>query len=298
MVLSPLLGQVSTTPATPAPVAIVLALLAAVVYGVSDYTGGRASRRASPLVVTLIAESAILALLVAVVPVTSASGPAGADLAWGAAAGAAGTVGIIALYYALANGVMTVVAPITGVVSAVVPVAVGLAIGERPSVLALVGVGLAIVAVALIGGLVGVPHVRTPTSLAMIAVLSGASFGLLFVFFDQASDSSGMWPLLGARFASGPILVIAYIVSRPHERIDRPTALLSVLIGVLGVTANFFYLLAARRGLLTIVAVVVAMYPASTVLLATVLDGERMRRPQVFGLGLAALALTLVTIGR
>ena len=278
--------------------AIVLALVAAFVYGVSDYAGGRASRRASPFVVSLIAEASVLALLVVLVPATSTSTPEGADLAWGAAAGAAGAVGIIALYHALANGAMTVVAPITGVVSAVVPVAVGLAIGERPSVLALVGVSMAIVSVALIGGLIGVPHVRTPFSLAMVALLSGASFGLLFVFFDQAGDDSGMWPLLGARLASGPLLVIAYVATRPHGRIDRRTTLVAMLVGVLAMSANFFYLLATRRGLLTIVAVVVAMYPASTVLLATVLDGERMRRPQLIGLAIAGLALVFVTIGR
>jgi drug/metabolite transporter (DMT)-like permease len=279
-------------------VAVFLALVAAVVYGVSDYAGGRASRRASPLVVTLIAETSIFALLLVVVPVTSSTTPGGADLAWGAAAGAAGTVGIIALYHALANGAMTVVAPVTGVVAAVLPVAVGLGMGERPSVLALVGVTMTIGAVALIGGLIGVPHVPTPVSLMMVALLSGASFGLLFVFYDRAGDDSGMWPLLGARFASTPILVIAYLASRPHGRVDRSTALVAMLVGVLGTTANLFYLLASRRGLLTIVAVVVAMYPASTVVLATVLDGERMRRPQLLGLTIAAVALVFVTIGR
>jgi drug/metabolite transporter (DMT)-like permease len=279
-------------------VAVFLALVAAAVYGVSDYAGGRASRRASPLVVTLIAETSIFALLLVVVPATSSATPGGADLAWGAAAGAAGTVGIIALYHALANGAMTVVAPVTGVVAAVLPVAVGLGMGERPSVLALVGVTMTIVAVALIGGLIGVPHVRTPVSLLMVALLSGASFGLLFVFYDRAGDDSGMWPLLGARLASTPILVIAYAASRPHGRVDRGTALVAVLVGVLGTTANLFYLLASRRGLLTIVAVVVAMYPASTVVLATVLDGERMRRPQLLGLAIAGVALVFVTIGR
>ena len=118
------------------------------------------------------------------------------------------------------------------------------------------------------------------------------------MFFDQAGDDSGMWPILGARLASGPMLVLAYIVTRPPGRIDRRTVLVAILIGVLAASANFLYLLATRRGLLTIVAVVVAMYPASTVLLATVLDGERMRRPQVIGLVIAALALVLVTIGR
>jgi drug/metabolite transporter (DMT)-like permease len=279
-------------------VAILLALAAAAVYGVSDYAGGRASRRASAIVVSLVAESSILVLLAVIVPLTSTSNPSGADLAWGAAAGAAGAVGIIALYHALANGAMTVVAPITGVVAAVVPVAVGLAIGERPGALALVGVAMAIVSVALIGGLVGVPHVRTPASLVMVALLSGASFGLLFVFYDQPGDDSGMWPLLGARLASGPILAMTYVATRPHGRIDRKTAVIAMLVGVLGTSANFFYLLAARRGLLTIVAVVVSMYPASTVLLATVFDGERMRRPQLIGLVIAAVALVLVTIGR
>jgi drug/metabolite transporter (DMT)-like permease len=132
----------------------------------------------------------------------------------------------------------------------------------------------------------------------MVALLSGASFGLLFVFYDQPGSDSGMWPQLAARFASTPILVIAYAVTRPPGWIDRKTALVAMLVGVLGTSANFFYLLASRRGLLTIVAVVVAMYPASTILLATVLDGERMRRPQLIGLAIAGLALVLVTIGR
>ena len=278
--------------------AIFLALVAAAVYGVSDYAGGRASRRASPLVVTLVAETSIFGLLLVVVPATSTSGPAGTDLAWGAGAGAAGTVGIVALYHALANGAMTVVAPITGVVAAVLPVAVGLALGERPSVLALIGVVMTIVAVALIGGLIGVPHVRTPVSLMLVALLSGASFGLLFVFYDRAGSDAGMWPLLGARFASTPILVAVYAASRPRGGVDRRTAMVAVLVGVLGTTANLFYLLASRRGLLTIVAVVVSMYPATTVILATVLDKERMRRPQVLGLAIAAVALVFVTIGR
>jgi drug/metabolite transporter (DMT)-like permease len=281
-------------------VAIVLALAAALVYGVSDYLGGRTSRSVSPIAVTLVAEVSTFALLLAVVPLASSSTPRGADIGWGLAAGVASAVGIVALYYALARGAMTVVAPLTGVMSAVVPVGVGLATGERPGMAALVGVGMAIVAVALIGGLIGVPHVRTPPALALVAILSGSAFGLLFVCYDRAGDDSEMWPLLAARAASVPLVAIAFIAARGRAtlRLGRTLALVAVGIGVLGTSANLLYLLATRRGLLTIVAVVVAMYPASTVLLATVIDRERMRVPQVAGLAIAATALALVTIGR
>ena len=120
---------------------------------------------------------------------------------------------------------------------------------------------IAIVSVALIGGLVGVPHVRTPPSLVMVALLSGASFGLLFVFYDQAGDDSGMWPILGSRLASGPMLVIAYLVSRPPGRIHRRT----VYVACSSASSARWPLplpAATRRGLLSS-RVVVAMYPAT-----------------------------------
>lgn len=276
--------------------AIVFALVSAVLYGVSDYAGGRASRYAAAMSVTLLSEVVILGGLLVVVPLLGDPLAPARDLGWGGLAGVAGVVGIVALYYALANGAMTVVAPITGVVAAGVPVVVGLILGERPGVLALVGIGTAVLAVALVGGAVGVPHVPTPARLVMIALVSGAGFGMLFVCYSRTGDGSGLWPLLAARTTSLPLLLLAFAVRRPHWSMPAVAAWLAVAVGILATTANASYLAATRRGLLSVVAVVASMYPASTVLLATVLDGERLRRPQLVGIVLVVAALILVTV--
>ena len=135
---------------------ILLALCSALVYGTSDYCGGRATRSAPVLVVTLAGQLVSARLIAIVVTAIGDPFPAGVDVAWAAAAGTMSMVGVVAFYYALANGAMTVVAPITAVVSAVVPVTVGIALGERPSGWALAGVVLALAAVALVSGMLGV----------------------------------------------------------------------------------------------------------------------------------------------
>lgn len=280
--------------------AIVLALTAALFYGVADYSGGRASRRMAAITVTLIADATTLVGLAVIVPRLGDPVPPWPDLAWGAAAGLAGVAGVIALYHALANGAMTVVAPITAIVAAGIPVTVGLALGERPGPVALVGIGVALAAVALISGAIGVPHVRTPMPLLGVALLAGLGFGLLFVFYDRISTDSGLWPLLAARVVATPLLLVAFVVGprRGGGAFSAPAVRVAMVVGILATIANVAYVAATRRGLLSIVAVVVSMYPASTVVLATVIDGERLRRPQVIGLGLAAVALALVAVGR
>jgi drug/metabolite transporter (DMT)-like permease len=279
-------------------VAVLLALFSAVVYGVSDYGGGRATKSSAAVTVTLAAECTTFVALSIVMVVLDDPFPARADVLWGLAAGLASCSAVIALYHALANGAMTVVAPVTAVVAAVIPVAFGLATGERPGAIAIVGAVVAITAIALISGAVGVPHVPTRRAILGIALIAGAGFGLLFVFLDRTSDDSGLWPVYAARWIAIPTLLVAHWVRRDRRPLTRTTGGLAVMVGVLTTAANASFLAATRRGLLSVVAVVVSMYPASTVLLATVLDGERVRRPQAVGLGLAGLALVLVTISR
>jgi drug/metabolite transporter (DMT)-like permease len=277
---------------------ILLALSSALLYGVSDYCGGRATRTSSTFVVALVGQLASALLTAVVVLVLADPFPAAADVGWSVAAGIASTVGITAFYFALANGAMTVVAPITAVVSAVVPVAVGIATGERPAAIALVGVAVAIVAVALVSGVGGKAERPTPARIVLVAVVAGSGFGLLFVFLDRTSDTSELWPLLLAQVTSLLLLVTACVGRRvgfaPHRRLD---AGLMVLAGCLAVAANVAYLAATREGLLSLVAVITSMYPASTVVLATMLDHERMSSTQAVGLGLAVGALGLVGAG-
>jgi drug/metabolite transporter (DMT)-like permease len=276
---------------------ILLALCSALVYGTSDYCGGRAARRAPVVVVTLVGQLVSGLLTAAAVAALGDPFPGGSDVAWATAAGTMSTVGIAAFYYALANGAMTVVAPVTGVVSAVVPVSVGIAIGERPSAWALLGVLLALIAVALVSGLLGVADRPTSTRVGVLAVAAGIGFGLLFVFLDRTSEDSGLWPLLIGQAASLVLMAGALFATRERVSTVRPVIGLTVLGGTGSVIANVCYLLATRRGLLSLVAVITSLYPATTVGLATVLDGERLSRSQLVGMGLAVVSVGLVSAG-
>jgi len=277
---------------------MLLALGSGLIYGVSDYLGGRVSRRLAPVVVTLIAELTLFAVTLAVVPLVETSGPSSRALWWGIVGGLAGSTGVLGLYLALSRGNMTVVAPITGVVAAAVPVIVGLALGERPGPVAGMGIVTALAAVVLIGGMVGVSKVAPAT--VGLAAMVGVAFGMLFVAYSRTGDDAGLWPLFTARFGATPLLIAALLLARrrdPTVGLCREALLPGATIGILVGLANGLYLLAARRGLLSIAAVLVALYPASTVALASILDGERATRSQLVGMGLAAVAVTLITLG-
>ncbi len=276
---------------------MLLALGSGLVYGVSDYLGGRVSRRWPPIVVALIAEITLFTITLAVVPVIESSAPSDRAVWWGVVGGVAGSSGVLGLYMALSRGNMTVVAPITGVVAAALPVVVGIALGERPGPVALVGILTALVAVVLIGGLLGASEVAPAT--VGLAALVGAAFGMLFVAYSRTGDDAGLWPLLTSRFGATPLLIAALLAMRRRDltiSFQRAALLPGATIGMLVGLANGLYLVAARRGLLSVVAVLVALYPASTVALAAVIDGERASRSQIVGMGLAVAAVTLITL--
>jgi drug/metabolite transporter (DMT)-like permease len=278
-------------------VAILLAALCAVTYGLADYSGGRASRSVASAVVTLLGQATSLVLVVVGVIVIGTPIASAHDLWWGAAGGIAGGFALIAFYRALSRGTMTVVAPTTAVVSAVLPVIVGLSLGERPSGPAIVGIVVACLAVALVSGAVGTRHQATPFSTVVLAAAAGVGFGFIFIAFARTADDSGLWPLVAARAASIPVVALVVAVTRPGRGAMRSVIWLMVASGVLDMAANLFYLEASHRGLLSIVAVISSMYPVSTVCLAFGLDHERVSKTQAMGLALAATALTLVSLG-
>ena len=274
-----------------------LAALCAVTYGLADYSGGRASRSVASAVVTLLGQATSFVLVVVGVLVIGTPIASAHDLWWGAAGGIAGGFALIAFYRALSRGTMTVVAPTTAVVSAVLPVIVGLSLGERPSGPAIVGIIVACLAVALVSGAVGSRHQETSISTVMLAAAAGSGFGFIFIAFARTADDSGLWPLVAARAASIPVVALVVAVSRPGRGAMRSVIWLMVASGVLDMAANLFYLEASHRGLLSIVAVISSMYPVSTVCLAFGLDHERVSKTQAIGLALAATALTLVSLG-
>lgn len=280
---------------------IVLALACALVYGIGDYGGGRASRAQPAAIVAVVGQALSLVLVLSAVLLVGTPIPSGHDLMWGAAAGAAGALALICFYHAVSHGAMTVVAPITAVVGAIVPVVAGLLQGERPPPVALVGIAVAIGCVALVSGAGGRDREqrhRTPSRVLRAAFLSGVGFGALFVLLDRTSDASGMWPLVAARVVSVPLLLVVIGVTRTRPGDDGGALGIAVGAGVLDMSANVLYLEAVRGGLLSLVAVISSLYPVSTVGLAFVVDRERVSRTQAIGLGLAAAALVMVAIGR
>ena len=280
--------------------AILLALMSAVVYGVSDYVGGRSSRKVAPVSITWFSEVMMLFVFAMTIPVFSDAGPSARAVGWGIVGGVSASLAVLGLYASLARGNMTVVAPVTGVVAAALPVLVGVLAGERPSSLAVIGIVMAIAAVALIGGLVGVTRQHVAAATIGRAVAIGAGFGLLFIAYAEAGEDGGMWPLLTSRLGGIPVLGVAYVLARRSGVADPPTRLSIVPAAAIGLmigAANGLYLLSTREGLLSVVAVIVSLYPASTIGLAIALDHERAARSQLAGMLLAAVAVSAITLG-
>ena len=231
-----------------------------------------------------------------VVALALGGSPSGADLGYGALAGLAGAAGVAMLYGGLASGAMSLVAPITGVVAVVVPIAVGVGSGERPAVLQYAGIVAAVAAVALLSG-GGSRAARLGRGTLLLAVGAGIGFGLFYVAVAKTSTGANLWPLVAARGASVAALLVVTGFARRAPSFGAANPLVIIGAGVLDVTANALYLLAVHGGLLSIVAVLVSLYPVSTVLCSMVVLGERLRSPQVAGVGAAIIAVVLITAG-
>ncbi|MFF5234232.1 EamA family transporter [Dactylosporangium sp. NPDC000521] len=283
-------------------IGIMLAALSGLVWGVGDFAGGKASQRVDSKTVVVLSKAAsipLLLLFLVLMPVDPHPGALG----WGAAAGALGMVGMMVFYRAMAGGAMTIVAPVSAVTTALLPLAAGLLSGERPGALALAGAGCAIAAIALVSLVPGGDSDadgagRVSARLLGMALGAGVAFGLFFICLSAASDAAGgdagMWPVLGAQLTAvvlgAPLLLRGRGAARPS---GAPLRWL-LAAGMLDMSANALYVLAVQRGDLSIIAPVASLYPVSTVLLAMLVDRERLRPVQLAGLGLAATALVLV----
>lgn len=272
---------------------IVLATASALVWGASDFCGGKGAQRANALAVTVVSQLWCVPVLVAGVLVISGT-PRGSDLAIGALGGVFGLLGIVLLYRGLASGAMVVVSPVTAVTAAVVPLAAGLLLDGALSNLALLGTGFAVAAIALISAAPGGGGVVTP-GLIGLALTAGAMFGIFFTLLGQLHPDSGMWGMVAVRASSIPLGLLVARATRTSLRLPRPALRWAAVAGPLDVLANSLFVLAVMQGHLSVVAVLASLYPASTVLLALAVDRERIRAVQVAGLGLAAAALALVT---
>ncbi|WP_328811662.1 DMT family transporter [Rhodococcus sp. NBC_00294] len=286
--------------------AIVLALIAALGYGVSDFVGGVASRRVAALRVVIVSYPVSVLVVAAVMPFVGGTLTA-SSVVWGALSGLAGGVAVWWFYLALAAGPMAVVSPITAVLVAGVPVGVGLVLGERPGVLAYIGIALALVAVLMVskespddaaGDVAGGRTLRFTPRVAWLTVGSGLAFALTFIFLDRAGeDDAGLWPLLANR-VTATALVWAVALGTGMFSFPRGGVLkLAAWIALLDVAANAALLYAFQGGLLSLVSVIASLYPAATVLLAMVMLGERVATVQIVGMVIALGAVGLITAG-
>jgi drug/metabolite transporter (DMT)-like permease len=278
---------------------VLLALTASLSWGFADFGAGVGARRLPVFVVAAISQTAGLLVAATVVLATAESIPSARQIAWAAFAGLVGVVGIAAFYRALAVGTMGIVGPITAT-AAIVPVAFGLARGERPSAVQGVGVALAVV------GVVAASRERLPdesgrgfgfgvgVGLALVAALC---FGGSLVGLARAAPGGSGFAVLVMRLVVVPIVLVAALALKPRlPRSARGWGLL-VGVGALDTGATLLYGLASTRGLLSIVAVLSSLYPIVIVVLARVLLAERIARPQLAGVGVALAGVALISAG-
>ncbi|MFF9279131.1 EamA family transporter [Streptomyces griseosporeus] len=276
-------------------IALLLALGSSLAYGCADFLGGLGARKAHVLRTVLVAAPASLAVELLLWPVLGASFSTAA-LGWGAASGVASAAAFALLYRTLAIGPMNVLSPVTALVSAALPVAVGLLQGEHLTAAGLIGLPLALLAVVLVSAGHGAGSVRPSRTALLLAFGAGAAIALQLVFLHQAPSGSGVAPLIVGRAVSSAVTLAAAGLLRRRLGPERPAYALSAAAGVLDSLANLLFLLAARSGDLTVVAVITALYPAGTVLLARGVLAERIHRGQFVGLGTAAVAVSLLAL--
>jgi len=280
-----------------------LAIGSAVLYGAADFTGGVATRRASTTAVVVLSQSCGLVLIALLLPLLPHAEPSRSDLLWGAAAGLTGGIGVALLYHALAIGSMTVVAPTTAVCAVTIPAGVSILLGERPAPLAVAGILLGIASIVLVSRQPVDPaasRTEPPRFLPRgvgIALISGVAIGLFLLTFAQTRPQAGMWPLLAARVVSVSLFAVIVLVRRGSLRMPPRVAGLSLAGGAVDMLANALYLVAARLGPLSVVVTLSSLYPASTVLLARAILGERLGRWQILGVGCALTAIVLIIGG-
>ncbi|WP_405753620.1 EamA family transporter [Streptomyces sp. NBC_01411] len=276
-------------------IALLLALGSSLAYGCADFLGGLGARKAHVLRTVMVAAPASLAVELLLWPVLGASFSPAA-LGWGAASGVASAAAFALLYRTLAIGPMNVLSPVTALVSAALPVTVGLLQGERLGMAGLLGLSLALAAVVLVSAGQGAGSSRPSRTALLLAFGAGGAIALQLIFLHQAPSDSGVAPLIIGRAVSSAVTLAAAGVMHRRLGPEKPAYAMSVTAGVLDSLANLLFLLAARSGDLTVVAVITALYPAGTVLLARSVLAERLHRGQLIGLGTAAVAVSLLAL--
>jgi drug/metabolite transporter (DMT)-like permease len=275
------------------PLSPLAAMASAVTFGISDFTGGRAGRRAStPSVAAGIELTGLAVLPMAIVLLPPGWEPHAAVLAF--VGGAVGGLGLVAFYRAMSLHLIGVIAPIAGFVGAALPTAVGLITGERLGVWQLGGVGIGLGAIALLNRADRTTAKKSGSGI-VLAVLAGIAFGLFFVLLHGAS-ASGVTAFVSARLGSCLAVCAAAVVSGTPLRLRRSTWALIAVGGVVDAVGSVCYLFASNDGLLATTALLTSFYPGFTVLCARLFTRERLTRFQSLGAAMAVAAIAMIAV--
>jgi drug/metabolite transporter (DMT)-like permease len=265
-------------------------------FGGSDFVGGIASRRVAALRVVLVSYPVAMVLLGCSAAIAGGRISHGA-VVWGSLGGTSQALGVLWLYAALGAGPISLVSPLAAMLSAAVPVGIGLVLGERPRTMAAIGIALALVAMVLVSRQAtdedNKSH-RFTTKVAWLTIGSGVAFGLNFALIHQAPVDARLWPLLFARMAATGLVVAVAAVSRNLRPPSGVALRLALTAAVLEGCANVTMLLALHASLLSLASVLISLYPAATVVLAMAVLRERMTRWQAVGMVLAALSVAMI----
>ena len=278
--------------------AIALALGSSLAWGVSDFLGGLKSRSLPLLVVLVISQGAALIALSLLVLALGEGPPGGEFLAYAALAGLSEAVGVAALYRGLAVGVMSVVAPVAAT-APVVPLVVGLALGELPAPIQGAGIALAVVGIVITAW--RSERAEQPSRPIAASILFGAlcalGFGSFYVAMDAASEGEIQWALLVARLTAVALFVIAILVTRPVRELRPADVPVIASIGLLIIGADAMYAAASTHGVLGVVAALSTLYPIVTIALARVYLSERVERRQQLGIAISLGGVVAISAG-
>ena len=285
-------------------IAIVLGLATSLVYGFADFFGAVGAKRIPATKVTFISGVSGLALLLSLTFWFGADFSASA-IGWGVAAGVASAVAMSTLYASLAIGPISILSPVSAVVSAIVPMIVGFVLdGDRFSPIGLAALGVILAAVFLVGFVPGA-EVRLPSTKGLLlGITAGAAIGVVLICLKQAPGDSGLAPVILLRAVSASLLGLAMVWAALRRRSGGQTAvrasrnflLAAIAAGLFDSSANALFLAAARLGSLTVVSVLTALYPLGTIILARLFLGERIAKTQVAGVLLALGACAVLAL--
>lgn len=282
--------------ALPAAPVVVLGLAAALAWGAGDFGGGFASRRAPLLGVTFVVQALGVGLALAIWAWRGEPVPDPTSVAWAVLAGVTAAAGIVGLYGALAAGPMSIVAPLVGVLGASVPVVVGVALEGAPSSLVLAGIGLAFVAVVLVGGAASGAAAGNRRGLAL-GIMGGLGIGLYSVAVSFVADGLVFGPLFVARLVATILFTVVIVVGRRAWRVPPPMWPLVAFVALIDLLGNAAFVAATQVGDLAVATILGSLYPVTTVVLAAVVLRERITARHVLGIVTAAVAIAFIAAG-